>query len=116
MAKGLKDLYQLFISSGCTKQMRLMGSLTCKRLLLGHTHLEGSHKDRAVFICCCHEAGWKLRCQRWAGMSAEGKQDLDDYLMVLTCVVTVLLKTNMFAFRVSVCAVEKFSLSVYELH
>lgn len=45
-------------------------------------------------------------------MRAEGKQDLDDYLMVLTCVVIVLLKTNMFAFRVSVCAVEWFSLSV----
>lgn len=45
-------------------------------------------------------------------MSAEGKQDLDDYLMVLTCVVIVLCKTNMFAFRVSVCAVEQLSLSV----
>lgn len=88
------------------------GVSTCEWLLLGHTQLQGSHKDRAVFICCCHEAWWKLRYQRWAGMSAEGKQDLDDYLMVLTCVVIVLFKTNMFAFRVSVCAVNS---SLYRL-
>ncbi len=95
-----------FLPSGCTKQIFLMGSLTCKSLLSGHTQLKGSHKDRVVFICCCREAGWKLRCQGWAGMSAEGKQDLDDYLTILTCVVIVLFNTNMFAFWVSVCAAE----------
>lgn len=37
----------------------------------GHNRLQGSCEDRAVFICCCHEAGWKLRCRTRAGMNAD---------------------------------------------